>query len=324
MPATVATNESARRPGGAASSQGQEGRRKPAFLTSLTGRDATAAFLLVGPLMFLFAVSVLYPLVETVRLSFFDIRGVGAAKFIGLNNYLRLAADPNFIHSMGATLQWTLASTVISVSIGWGLALLCSLAPARTLPFRVMIFAAYGVAEAVSGFMWLDIYRPDAGGLLNALLAVIGLGQLQTPWLGNGATAMWAVIVAYSWTQVGLPLMTCFASIRAIPSSLMEAAHIDGASPMRMLRYIVMPLSMPGVRVAIFINLLASLKAFDLIFILTGGGPVRSTETVGYFMYRESMQNFKLGYGAASTVVLLVAVLLVSVPAILKRTQEAK
>ncbi|WDR06429.1 sugar ABC transporter permease [Devosia rhodophyticola] len=286
--------------------------------------DGVAAWVLITPLLILFAISIVYPLIETIRLSFYDIRGVAAPKFFGITNYLRLFQDANFRHSMLATLQWTLASTFFAVAIGWMLAMLCSLAPKRTLPFRVMIFAAYGVAEAVSGFMWLGIYRPDAAGLLNVVLQTLGLSSQPHPWLGDANTAMPAVIAAYVWTQVGLPLMMCFASIQSIPTSLREAAYVDGASPMRMLRYIVMPLSMPGVRVATFITLLSSLKAFDLIYMLTAGGPVRSTETVGYFMYRESMQNFKLGYGAAATVVLLVAVLIVSVPAIIQRTGEAK
>lgn len=307
-----------------ASSSNRTGSRKRAGSIAWSKGDSGAAWLLIGPLLLLFGISVVYPLIETIRLSFFDIRGMAPARFNGIGNYFALMRDENFRHSLLATLQWTLASTILAVGIGWLLAMVCSLAPRRTLPFRVLIFAAYGVSEAVSGFMWLGIYRPDTAGMLNALLGAVGLGSLAHPWLGDANTAMWAVIVAYVWTQVGLPLMMCFASIQSIPASLIEAAHIDGASPAAALRHIVMPLSLPGARVATFITLLASLKAFDLIFILTGGGPVRSTETVGYFMYRESMQNFKLGYGAASTVVLLAAVLLVSVPAIIKRTEQAK
>jgi ABC-type sugar transport system permease subunit len=99
---------------------------------------------------------------------------------------------------------------------------------------------------------------------------------------------------------------------------------MDGARPLSTMRHIMMPLSMPGERVADFNNLLTALRAFDIIYILTGGGPVRSTETVGYFMYRESMTQFKLGYGAAATVILLLAVLIVSIPAIIQRTAGAK
>mgnify|MGYP000483119927 CR=1 FL=1 len=285
--------------------------------------DTQAAWFLLTPLLIFFAISVVYPVIETIRLSFYDIRGLAPEKFFGWGNYLKLFSDPNFLTSLKVTFIWAISATFFSVTIGWGLAMMCSLNPRKTLVFRVMIFAAYGVSEAVSGFMWLGIYRPDYG-LLNGILEGIGLSGWTQPWLGNPSTALGAVIVAYVWTQVGLPLMTCFASIQSIPKNLFEAAYIDGAKPASVMRYIIAPLSMPGVRVAIFINLLNSLKAFDLIFILTGGGPVRSTETVGFFMYRESMLNFKLGYGAASTVILLIAVLIVSIPLIMKRTGDAK
>jgi raffinose/stachyose/melibiose transport system permease protein len=176
----------------------------------------------------------------------------------------------------------------------------------------------------VTGFIWLGIFRPDSGGLLNAGLESIGLGGFAHAWLGDQSTALGALVVAYSWAQAGLPLMLCFAATQAIPASILEAACIDGARGLSIVRHIVMPLSLPGVRTALFINLLSSLRAFDTIFVMTNGGPVRTTETLGFFMYRESMTQFKLGYGAAATIVLLLAVLLVSIPAVMKRTAEAR
>ncbi|RYE76833.1 MAG: sugar ABC transporter permease [Hyphomicrobiales bacterium] len=285
--------------------------------------DGGAALVLLAPMLLLFACSVVYPLAETIRLSFYDARGLGVPRWIGLRNYATLAADPSFRSALIATLIWTLATTALSVGIGWGLAILCAFAPRATSPFRLMIFSAYGIAEAVSGFIWLGIYRPDEGGLLNAILGAIGLGALQHAWLGDTSTALAGIVVAYAWTQVGLPLMTCFAAVRTIPKTIFEAAHVDGARPLSLIRHILVPLSLPGLTVAVFINLLNSLRAFDMIFVLTGGGPARTTETVGYFMYRESMLQFKLGYGAAATVVLLVAVFLVSVPLLRQRTAEA-
>lgn len=285
--------------------------------------QSRAALILLAPLMLFFGVSVLYPVVETIRLSFFEIKGLAPPKAVGFDNYFKLLGDENFLRALRVTFYWSFFATFFSVTIGWALAMACALKPRETMVFRVLIFAAYGVSEAVVGFIWLGIYRPDYG-LLNGILGGMGLDHLQQAWLGNPNTALTAVIVAYVWTQVGLPLMTCFASIQSIPRNYFEAAYIDGAKPMSMMRHIVMPLSLPGVRVAIFINLLQSLKAFDLIYMLTGGGPVRTTETVGFFMFRESMLNFKLGYGAASTVVLLVAVLIVSTPLIAQRTRAAK
>lgn len=282
--------------------------------------DAPAAYLLLLPVLVLFAFAVVYPLVQTIVMSFWDIKGLGKPKFYGWGNYVALAQDANFRQAVTTTLLWTAFTTALSVGAGWIIALLCALAPRETLVPRVLIFAAFGVSEAVTGYIWLGIYRPDAGGLLNSFLGATGLGSLAHPWLGDANTAIWCLIIAASWAQTGLPLLLIYAATQAVPRNVLEAAYVDGASSWDMMRLIIAPLSMPGVRVALFINLLGSLRAFDTIYVLTGGGPVRSTETIGFFMFRESFTQFKLGYGAAATLVLLVAVLIVSLPAIIQRT----
>ena len=299
-------------------------RQRPAAARRFRVADVPAAYLLLAPVIVLFAFSVIYPVIDTVRLSFWDIKGLGKAKFIGWGNYATLFSDPNFRQVIATTFIWTLATTVLSVGIGWVLALLCAFAPRQTTIPRMVIFAAFGISEAVTGFIWAGIFRPDAGGMLNAALAVMGLGNLTAPWLGDSHTALWCLVVAYSWAQVGLPLIVIFAAAQSVPKSTIEAAYMDGARPVAIMRHIIAPLSMPGVRVAVFINLLGSLRSFDMIYVMTAGGPVRSTETVGYFMYRESFTQFKLGYGAAATMILLLAVLVVSVPAIIQRTASVR
>ena len=286
--------------------------------------DTPAAWLLILPVLFFFGIAVVYPLIDTIRISFFDIRGLSAPKYVGVDNYIRLFADTAFRNTLWTTLIFTVGVTTVSVGLGWVLAMLCSFAPRQTLPFRVMIFSAFGVSEVVSGYMWIAMLRPDSGGLLNSVIQFFGFPGFSHAWLGDPNTALWALIVAASWSAVGLPLMLCFAAVQSIPKTVLEAAYMDGARPMSIMRHIMVPLSLPGVRVAVFINLINALRAFDIIYVLTGGGPVRSTETVGYFMYRESMTQFKLGYGAAATVILLVAILIVSAPAIIQRTAGAK
>lgn len=285
--------------------------------------EAATAFILITPVLILFAISAVYPLIETIRLSFFDIKGMNPAKYVGLGNYVTLFGDPGFRGTLVTTVIFTLATTAVSVTLGWVLAMLCAFAPRQTAPFRVMIFVAFGISETVSGYMWISMLRPDEGGLLNTLIGLVVPG-FSHAWLGDENTAIWAVVIAASWSGVGLPLMLCFAAVQSIPRTVLEAAYMDGAKPLSVMRHIMMPLSLQGVRVSVFINLLGALRAFDIIYVLTGGGPVRSTETVGYFMYRESMTQFKLGYGAAATVVLLVAVLVISLPAIIQRTAGAK
>jgi raffinose/stachyose/melibiose transport system permease protein len=260
-------------------------------------KDTPAAWLLITPVLILFGISVVYPLLETIRLSFFDIKGLGKPKYVEFGNYIRLFADPAFRNTLTTTLIFTLGTTAISVTLGWVLAMLCSFAPRQTMPFRMMFFVTFGISEAVSGYMWINMLRPDSAGLLNSVIGLVVPGFTH-PWLGDANTALGALIFVASWSGVGLPLMLCFAAVQAIPKTVLEAAYMDGAKPVSIMRHIMMPLSMPGVRVAIFINLLGALRAFDIIYVMTGGGPVRATETVGYFMYRESMTQFKLGYGA--------------------------
>ncbi|WP_246204663.1 carbohydrate ABC transporter permease [Devosia marina] len=300
------------------------GRHRPPVPRRRRLSDVAAAVILLLPVLILFGVSVIYPLIDTVRLSFYDIKGLGKPIFIGLGNYVRLFTDPAFRNTLVTTLVFTLSTTVISVSIGWAVAMLCNFAPRQTTIFRLMIFTAFGVSEAVVGYMWISIFRPDAAGLLNSFISLFGLPGFAHPWLGDPDTALWAIVASAAWGGVGLPLMLCFAAVQSIPRTVLEAAYMDGAKPFAVMRHILMPLSLPGVRVAVFINLLGALRAFDIIFVMTGGGPVRATETVGYFMYRESMTQFKLGYGAAATVVLLIAVLVISIPAIIQRTAGAK
>ncbi|MGO7016987.1 carbohydrate ABC transporter permease [Rhizobium brockwellii] len=282
------------------------------------------AFLFLSPVILLFGLSVIYPVIETVRISFWEIRGLGKPHYVGLENYIRLFADPVFLKTLWTTLIFTLGVTAVSVGIGWSLALLCAFAPKRTSIFRLMIFATFGISEAVAGYIWISIFRPGEAGLLNGVLTAIGLGDLAQPWLGGPETALVALVVTASWSAVGLPLLLSFASVQAIPRSVLEAAYVDGAKPLTMMWHIMMPLSLPGARVAVFLTLLSSLRAFDIVFVLTAGGPARSTETVGFFMYRESMTQFNLGYGAAATIILLIAVLVVSTPAIAQRTKGAK
>ncbi len=118
----------------------------------------------------LFAIAVIYPLEETIRLSFWDIQGLKKPSFIGYGNYIKLFADPAFRNTLVTTLIFTLGTTVVSVGIGWLLAMLCAFAPRETAIFRVMIARPSVFPEAVSGYIWIGIYRPDSGGLLNSII----------------------------------------------------------------------------------------------------------------------------------------------------------
>ena len=281
------------------------------------------AYLLVGPALIIFTAFVFIPAVSTFRLSLFDWNGLGIQKFICFENFINLFQDENFIKSVKVTLIWMVVSTTLSVLIGWGIALISGLLPRRSAPIHTAIFMAYCIPSVVTGIIWIGIYDQDSG-LLNSILSAFGNDKVTLAWLGHRGIALGAVLVAFIWIQIGLPLVNCFAAIRAIPESIIEAAKIDGVSKYQMIYYIFLPLSIHGMAVSVFINLLTSLKAFDIILVLTGGGPIRSTETLGFFMYMESVVFFKQGYGAAATVVLTLIVMLVAIPLMLNRSEVFK
>ena len=182
----------------------RDDRRKSAR-RARAGGSAThrSAWLLLAPVLILFGIAVVFPLFDTIRLSFFDIKGLAPPKYVGFGNYVKLFVDPAFRKTLITTLIFTVGTTVIAVGVGWVLAMLCAFAPRQTLPFRVMIFAAFGISEAVTGYMWISILRPDSGGLLNSVIRLFGFPGFAQPWLGDPNTALWALIVAASWGAVG-------------------------------------------------------------------------------------------------------------------------
>ena len=146
-------------------------------------RDAPAAWLLLAPVLILFGIAVVFPLIDTIRLSFFDIKGLAPPKYVGFGNYVKLFVDPAFRNTLITTLIFTLGTTIIAVGVGWVVAMLCAFAPRQTLPFRVMIFAAFGISEAVTGYMWITMLRPDTGGLLNSVIRIFGFRISRSPGL---------------------------------------------------------------------------------------------------------------------------------------------
>ena len=237
--------------------------------------------------------------------------------------YRRLFADPAFLGTLWTTLIFTIGVTAISVSVGWVVAMLCAFAPKQTAIFRLMIFATFGISEAVAGYIWIGIFRPGDAGLLNGIFTAVGLASWAQPSARFSQHRPCCIDCCHSLERRGFAPAPSFAAVQTIPRSVVEAAYLDGATPLDLMWHIMRPLSVAGARVAIFINLLTALRAFDIIFVLTNGGPERATETVGFFMYRESMTQFNLGYGAAATIVLLIAVLIVAIPAIAQRTKGA-
>jgi raffinose/stachyose/melibiose transport system permease protein len=271
--------------------------------------------LLVAPALLVYCVFALYPLVEVFQLSFMRWNGLTPSKeFVGLNNYVHiLTQDPVFWGAFGNTLIWTVLSVAIPPLIGFGLALgLNQNVPARS-PLRALYYMPVIIAPIAVATMWRWMYDPFFG-LFNQLLTDAGLQDLIRDWLGSRNYALYSVFVAYVWQTVGFSMVLFLAGLQSVSQTLVEAARIDGAGRFGVFRYVTLPAILPTITVVVILSLINSLKAFDIVYGMTGGGPAQSTQMLAMWAFTQAMQLGDFGRGSAVSVILLLITVAIVIP----------
>lgn len=262
----------------------------------------------------IYTIIVIIPLISSFYYSFTNWNGFNPDyKFVGFANYLKIFQDNIFKLSIRNTLIWMVAAFILPVVSGLGIALILHERIRFANFYKSLFYLPICLSLAVIGQVWIWIYQPD-WGLINTVLRSIGLDQFAIAWLANKNTALYSVIIAWSWQQVGLAMVIFLAGLTSIPAELTEAAEIDGASYWKSLRYVVIPLLSPATTVVIALSIINSLKSFDVVYMMTGGGPFHSSDTLAMFMYNESFKKYFMGYGSAIAVVLfLIAMVIISI-----------
>ncbi len=260
------------------------------------------------PALILFCGVLIAPIGASAYYSLFDWNGIGAKTFIGLSNYKELFTS-NAIGFMRA-LRNSLLLAALSVFLQLPLALALALTLGKKIKgeraFLSVYFMPVLISTVVIGQLWLKIYNPDYG-ILNVLLRAIGREDWTRIWLGNKSTALSAVFVPTLWQYVGYHMLLLYAGVKSVPPELREAAMLDGASDGQINRYIVLPYIKPIIRISVIFAVTGSLKSFDLIYVLTNGGPLHSTEVPSTLMI--SMLFLRNRYGMGSTIAVLLIVL---------------
>jgi len=269
--------------------------------------DARLAALLLGPALLVLAAVTLYPVVWVLWLSLqYRVPVFGIQEFVGVDHYLFLARDPAFWNATRVTLTFTVASVALEEVLAVAVAvLLVGQQRYRALAFGLLLlpWCLPGVVTA-RVFEWM--YHPTAG-LAN--LALGSVGAAPRNWLGDPALALGGLVVADVWRTMPFVAILTLARLATIPPAVYEAAAVDGAGALRRFTAITLPLLLPVLLVATLFRTLDALRAFDLMFVLTGGGPAATTETLTIYAYRSLFQMLQLGFGAAvSTVIFLVVV----------------
>ncbi|MBY9075532.1 sugar ABC transporter permease [Nocardioides sp. WL0053] len=272
------------------------------------GEGRFALLLLLPAAVVVFGV-VLYPVVRTFVVSLYDITSPmpGSYPFVGLDNYVKVFQDSAFYTVLGHTMYFTLVSTFLELTLGIAVALLLNAPLKARWLWRSIVVLPWALPTIVNGALWRWIYNGQYGAL-NGLLDTVGISDTPVQWLGTPFLALNMVIVADVWKNTSIVVFFILAGLQTIPDDLYEAARIDGASAWRGFWRITMPLLAPAIAVVLILRTIEAFKVFDIIYVMTGGGPASGTQTVAFYTYLQAFSNQLFGYGAALAYLIVLAV----------------
>ncbi len=265
----------------------------------------------MAPALLFVAVFVLIPLGQLVATSLSDRSLLCGGKFIGLANYWRIWNDSSFWRALGFTAKYTLVLTPILIGLGFALALLTvDNTPLKRLT-RTIVFLPVVIGLSSSSLLWFWLLDEQVG-LLNKLLVDLHLIGEPIVWFATADLAFWAVVISITWKVVGFGMVLFIAGIQSINPDILEAALMDGASYWGRVRLIILPLTRRVLLLTTLVSAIGSMLAFDQFYIMTSGGPRGQTFTAVYWIYQNSFISFRLGYGAALSIVLTFIILVFS------------
>jgi ABC-type sugar transport system permease subunit len=270
-----------------------------------------AAF--VAPAALVILLVVVLPLARAGWMSFFDIELTkpGVEPFVGLRNYLDQLNNGAFWDSVFRALFFTGVTTVLELSLGLGLAMLMDQPMRLRWLLRSLVILPWAVPTIVNAMMWRNIDNGDYGAL-NALLTQVGLLHDYVPWLSQDSTAMWMVVLADVWKMTPFCAILLLAGLQGIDGEILEAARVDGAGSLDIFRRIILPLMTPIILIVLVLRTMEAFKVFDIVWIMTGGGPASSTQTVAVYAYRTAWQGYDFGQGAALGYLIAIVIMLLA------------
>lgn len=276
------------------------------------------------PAIALYVLFSLYPLLSSAQLSLTSFRGVGTATWVGLENYVTVFQEPRYRQAVLVTLQYSLIVVVLQNGFGLALATLLNGLPAVRSALRVLLLLPSMFSPVIAGFIWVYLYNPLGGGL-NALLGALHLGSWQRVWLGDPSVSIFAVTAVHVWMFSGYSAAIYLAGYLGIPAELSDAATIDGATSWQRFWKLDLPLLAPALTIAVTLSTIGTLRAFDLPFVMTAGGPDGATTTLGVSIYKSMITDYRYGLASAISMVLLVLVAGVAlIQNVLLRRQDDK
>lgn len=290
-------------------------------LTVLERRSARLGLVLIAPTVLIFCAVIVYPLVSAIYLSLFKIfTPTLQGEWVGLENYREILASGGFWSSLGKTLIWTVGTLALQILFGIAMALVLHQNIWFRSLARSLILFPYFISTVVAVLVWKWVFN-DLYGILNHLLMASGLRDMPVDYLGSMPNAMVTVILIGAWKYFPFVVIAVLARLQSIPDALYEAARIDGAGPVARFFDVTLPQLREVLVVIVMLRAIWDFKEFDLIWLLTGGGPVSSTETLPIVVYRQAFALNQMGM-AAAWAVMMMAVLLVFMIVYIRQTRQ--
>ncbi|MEU2202601.1 sugar ABC transporter permease [Isoptericola sp. NPDC019482] len=268
--------------------------------------------LFVTPALALLVAFVVVPVATAVQMSLYKWKGFGPmVDFVGLRNYVSVLTNEVFTDAVVHNLVIVVGSILLQLPLGLAIALLLNRKMWGQGLLRTIIFVPYVLAEVIAGVVWFQLLQPQYG-VIDTMLAAVGLHGPDQGFLGTPEYALWTVLVVLTWKYLGLAVILFLAGLQGVPDELYEAAQLDGASWWQVQRRITIPLLGPTMRTWGFLSMIGSLQLFDMVWILTGGGPANATTTMATFLVNEGTKRQNFGIAGAASVVLFVIALVLA------------
>ena len=276
-------------------------------------RESAIDLLFILPLLLILAGFLFYPLVYGIVLSLHDTKGFDLTNFVGLDHYAHLIfGDAVFHRSLLNTVLFTGVAVVLQIGLGLFLAVLVADVKRGRTIFQVVFFAPFFLAPVAVGVAWKFLYAPYFG-IVATMGSALGLDTLTVAPLADADVALWAIMVAFLWRFSGLIMVVYLAAIQGLPREYYEHAILEGASRFQQFRHVTWPMLWPQTFALVLLTTLGTLRIFDIVWVMTAGGPSHATETVATEVYATAFRFLQVGYAQAMAMILLVLILLLAV-----------
>ncbi|WP_394917067.1 carbohydrate ABC transporter permease [uncultured Robinsoniella sp.] len=273
-------------------------------------RKKSKIFLL--PAFLIYVLLMIIPIIGAFYLSFTDWNGISQNfNLVGFKNYINMLKDVRLRNAIGVTVTITLVVSITVNVLGLFLASLLNKAGKLTNVLRSVFFLPYVMSTVAISFIWMSILSYT--GVLNSILGAIGLGDIISDYIGNAKYAIRSICVIEIWRTLGFHMVLYLASIQTVPEELYEACTVDGGNWWQKFRYVTLPMIVPGITISVVMSIMTEMKQYDIVKVITNGGPGYATETVTYNIVTQAFGNNMLGYSSAIAVFLFIIIAVISI-----------